>query len=243
MRISRRELILGPLVLGAGLLPGPRAKAEGERGVDLALVLSVDVSGSVNEQRFSLQRNGYALAFESPEVAQAITAGPHRAIAVTLAEWSGVGQQRQLIEWTILDNADSAASFGSALAEVPRAYAEMTALGDAIDFSAGLFRARDFGETRRVIDVSGDGRTNAGMRAEAARDRAVARGITINGLPILAEEPDLDRYYRNNVIGGEGAFLVIARDFKSFAEAIRTKLVREIADHSVLGRQRPRQLA
>lgn len=216
------------LVLGIAAAAG-RPAADPSRPVDVALVLEVDVSGSVNEQRFELQRRGYATALASPQVAEAILAGPNGAIAVTLVEWSGAGQQRQMISWSVIDGPAAAARFGSAVAETPRAFAEMTALGDAIDYGAALLRNGGFGAARLVIDVSGDGRANAGRRAHAARDDAVAAGITINGLPILGEEPGLDRYYRESVIGGTNAFVIVARDFEAFAEAIREKLVREIA--------------
>jgi hypothetical protein len=197
--------------------------------VDAALVLAVDVSGSVNDERFNLQRDGYAAAFASPQVADAIAAGPNHAILVTLVEWSGTGQQKQVIDWTVLDGKSTAESFGSALAEMPRAFSEMTALGDAIDYAGKLLRNGGFGQARLIVDVSGDGSTNAGRRANLARDDAVAAGVTINGLPILAEEPNLDKFYRENVIGGEDAFLVVAHGFDDFADAIRNKLVREIA--------------
>lgn len=223
-----RVILLAAWAAASLLASAPGVLAQ-SRPVDVALVLAVDVSGSVNEQRFNLQRDGYAAAFSSPEIIQAIAAGPKRAIAVTMIEWSGTGQQRQVIGWTVLDGKDAAATFGSALAEVPRVFAEMTAVGEAIDYAARLLREGGFGDARMLIDISGDGSTNAGRRANLARDDAVAAGITVNGLPILAEEPNLDRFYRENVIGGRNAFVVVARDFNDFAEAIRNKLVREIA--------------
>lgn len=219
-------LFLAILVIGFRGAPADAAISE---PVDVALVLAVDVSGSVNNERYKLQRNGYAAAFADPEVVAAITSGPHHAIAVTFVEWSGVDQQRQSIGWTLIDGRDAAASFGAAVSEVPRAFAEMTALGDAIDYSAHLLRDGGFGGARLIIDVSGDGRTNAGRIAASARDDAVAAGITINGLPILAVEPDLDRYYQDNVVGGTDAFMVVAHDFGSFADSIRNKVVREVA--------------
>jgi hypothetical protein len=219
-------LFLAIVLAGFGAAP---AGATISQPVDVALVLAVAVSGSVNNERYKLQRNGYAAAFADPEVVAAVTSGPHHAIAVTFVEWSGTDQQRQSIGWTLIDGRDAAASFGAAISEVPRAFAEMTALGDAIDYSAHLLRDGGFGGARLVIDVSGDGRTNAGRIAAPARDDAVAAGITVNGLPILAVEPDLDRYYQDNVIGGTDAFMVVAHDYGSFADSIRNKVVREVA--------------
>lgn len=223
------RLLLFGCCLAVGLGAMRPADAAPSRPVDVALVLAVDVSGSVNEERFNLQRDGYAAAFTNPEVMDAIAAGPNRAIAVTLVEWSGTGQQKQVIDWTLLDGKSAAESFGSAIAEAPRAFAEMTALGDAIDYAAGLLRHADFGKARRVIDISGDGSTNSGRRANQARDDAVAAGLTVNGLPILTEEPNLDKFYHDNVIGGPDAFIVVAHSFADFADAIRHKLIREIA--------------
>jgi hypothetical protein len=225
------SLLRLPLVLciAFGLGGVQPSAASSSRPVDIALVLAVDVSGSINEERFEMQRRGYAAAFVNPEVVEAIAAGPNKAVAVTLVEWSGIGQQRQMIDWTVIDGPAAAEGFGSALNETPRVFSEMTALGDAVDFAAVLLRRSGFEATRMVIDVSGDGRANAGRRAYEARDDAVAAGITINGLPILAEEPGLDVYYRESVIGGIDAFIVVAKDFSSFGEAIRNKLIREIA--------------
>ncbi len=213
-------------VIAAGLGSVEPAAA---RSVDLALVLAVDVSGSVNTERFDLQRRGYAEAFASRDVIDAIASGEHHAIAVTLVEWSGSGHQRQMIGWTLLDNADAAAAFGSAVSETPRAFSDWTSISAAVDFSASLFDAAEVDAMRRVIDVSGDGINNNGRAVTDARDEAVQAGITVNGLPILSEYPNLDSYYRENVIGGPGAFAVAANDFSSFAAAILNKLVREIA--------------
>jgi hypothetical protein len=204
------------------------------RSVDLALVLAVDVSGSVNSERFELQRQGYAKAFASPEVLDAIAGGPNQTIAVTLVEWSGAGHQQQMIGWTFITDAASATAFGSAVAETPRAFADWTSISGAIDFSVPLFSAAEIEPMRRVIDISGDGINNNGRGVDEARNEALRAGITINGLPILSEYPTLDAYYRDNVIGGPGAFATVAHDFPDFGQAILSKLVREIA-----GRQGP----
>ena len=214
------------IVLVGGLGAAVPAAA---KSVDLALVLAVDVSGSVNNERFELQRRGYAEAFASREVMEAIAAGENHAIAVTLVEWSGAGHQRQIVGWTLVESAASAESFGSAIAEASRAFSDWTSISGAIDYSVALFAEAQVDAMRRVIDISGDGINNNGRSVTEARDAAVDAGITLNGLPILTEYPDLDAYYRDNVIGGPGAFALAASNFNSFGAAILGKLVREIA--------------
>jgi len=212
------------LALGAGV-----AVPAAARPVDLALVLAVDVSGSVNADRYELQRRGYAQAFASDEVIAAIAAGENHAIAVTLVEWSGAGHQRQMIGWTLVYDTASAQAFGSAIAETPRAFSDWTSISAALDYAVALFRDADVEPVRRVIDVSGDGVNNNGRSITEARDAAIAQGMTVNGLPILTEYPTLDAYYRDNVIGGPGAFAVAVNDFQGFGAAVLNKLVREIA--------------
>ncbi len=204
--------------------------AAAARTVDLALVLAVDVSGSVNAERFELQRQGYARAFASREVIDAIAAGENRTIAVTLVEWSGATHQRQMIGWTIISDANSALAFGSAISETPRAFADWTSISGALDFALALFdHVEGVTPLRRVIDVSGDGINNNGRPINDARSDVVNAGVTINGLPILTEYPTLDDYYRDNVVGGPGSFVVAVSDFDGFGNAILGKLVREIA--------------
>jgi hypothetical protein len=200
-----------------------------EMEVDLALVLAVDVSGSVSDADWALQKRGYAEAFRDPAIIGAVTGGPRGAIAVTLVEWSGPGQQEQVIPWTTIRDEKTALAFGGAVAEAPRRFSDSTAIGDAIEFCASLLADEDIAAARRVIDVSGDGPNNAGRPSEQARDAAVARGLTINGLPIVAEEPQVAAAYRDRVIGGPGAFLVVAEGIDSFADAIIKKLGLEIA--------------
>jgi hypothetical protein len=208
---------------------GPPVQAA-TRQVDIALVLAVDVSGSVNAERYDLQRNGYAAAFASREVMEAITTGENKAIAVTLVEWSGSTHQRQMVGWTVVSDASTAQAFGSAIAEAPRAFSDWTSISGAVDYAVALFDGAEIRPTRRVIDVSGDGINNNGRPITQARDAALAAGITINGLPILSEYPTLDAYYHDNVIGGPGAFMVVVDDFSSFGSAILNKLVREIVE-------------
>jgi hypothetical protein len=157
-------------------------------------------------------------------------------IAVTYVEWSGPTQQKVVVPWTVLDGSEGAGGFSDALASTPIGLVFSTSLSGAIDFSVGLFRESGVDALRRVIDISGDGPNNTGRIVTLARDEAVAKGITINGLPFMLKRPsgrgeieDLDLYYRDCVIGGVGAFIVPVRERHQFAEAIRTKLVREIA--------------
>jgi hypothetical protein len=197
--------------------------------VDLALVLAVDVSASIDAKRYDLQRQGLAAAFASDAVIGAIASGEHQRIAVTVVEWSGPQNQKQVLPWTLVEDAASARAFGSAIAESPRAFADFTSISGAIDYSVRLLAQSDFEATRKVIDVSGDGSNNSGAPAVAAREKAIARGVTINGLAILASEPKLESYYEENVMGGEGAFVIVARDFEAFSQAMLSKLIREIA--------------
>jgi hypothetical protein len=199
------------------------------RDVDLALILAIDVSGSVNAERWELQRRGYETAFKSPEVLQSITSGPHKAIAVTMVEWSGQNHQRQVVDWTVIDDQLSAETFGSLMAEAPRVYSDWTSISAALDFVVPLFRKSGVTAGRNIIDVSGDGVNNQGRPVDDARADAVAKGIVINGLPILSDYDALDGYYEAHVIGGAGAFIEVVKDYSTFSKAVLSKLVREIA--------------
>lgn len=199
--------------------------------VDLALALAADCSGSVSNEEYTLQQEGYADAFRQREVLKAIRSGVHGAIAVCYFQWSGYGIQNLGVPWAVLRNKDDIASFATALQQAERRlYSGGTAPGGAIVFGRQLLESVPVTAMRHVIDISGDGRTNTGPSPEADRAEALARGITINGLPIEHQEPNLEEYYREHIIGGPGAFLVPARDFDAFREAIRRKLVQEIAD-------------
>lgn len=213
------------LLAALAAAPAPARAAD----VDLALVLAIDTSSSVDDERYELQIRGYADAFRNPTIAEAIAQGPNGAIAVTFAQWAGYGQYRQIIGWTVISDSATAQRFASAIAETSRVLDGSTSLSGAIDYSVRLLRATGHQAARQAIDVSGDGRNNNGRTATAARDDAVAAGITINGLPILTEEPMLDLFYRDEVIGGPGAFLVPVEDLDSFAQAILNKLLTEIA--------------
>jgi len=219
------KLLLGGLIALAAAGFAPQASAE---RVDLALVLAVDVSGSIDSEEYQMQHEGYASAFASGAVVEAIQSGQHQAIAVTFVEWSGFGHQKQMVGWTLIKDEESAQRFAASIKNVPRAFSDWTSISDGIDFSAALIANSGFEAERRVIDVSGDGVNNNGRPVTQARDEALAKGIVINGLPILNEDPTLDTYYQENVIGGPGAFKIAVKDFGTFSEAIMSKLVREI---------------
>lgn len=220
------------LGLAAAALTATPARADGK--VDLQLVLAVDTSGSVNRQRFELQRDGYADAFRSPDVQRVILAGRSGAIAVCMTHWTGPEMQEVSQSWTRLGDAAQCNTFADSVAASPRRlYAGGTSISGAIDHGRAMLARCPFdgagGKVRRVIDVSGDGENNRGRRPELARDQAVGEDITINGLPILAIEPQLDVYYRDHVIGGAGSFLIAVDNFEMFGQAVRRKLVQEIA--------------
>jgi hypothetical protein len=204
------------------------------QGVDLALVLAVDCSGSVDASEFALQVEGYAQAFRHPSIVSSILSGAQRAIMVTYFQWGGPFGQHVAIPWTRIDSPEAAEQFATRIAGQRRQiFGGGTAVGGAIDFGRQLLDETGIGMGvgggRRVIDISGDGIANNGRHPAVARDQAVAAGITINGLPILTDFPSLDDYFRTYVIGGPGAFVVPANDFPDFSQAVLNKLIREIA--------------
>lgn len=220
-----RRLVFILAVL-ASMIATPRAAT---RDVDLLLVLAVDSSSSVSMDEYYLQLEGYAAAFRHPDLLKAIASGPRRAIAVTLFEWSGPGTQTVNFPWRRLSEGEELEGFAAELAIAPRlVLGGETAIGDAIDFALDLFVRSEFAGARRVIDVSGDGASNQGRPAATARDDALFQGVVVNGLAVLNEEPDVDAFYARHVIGGPGAFVVPARDYTDFADAILRKLIREI---------------
>ena len=228
----RRRAVLGAaaLIAARAAWPGPVRVAE----VDLLLVLAVDASGSVSQERFDLQKLGYAHAFRHPRLLQAIHASRRGngggSIAVMMTQWTGPTMQLEVVPWHEVHDAAGAEAVAQAVEAVPRRlFGGGTSISGAILQAVGVIAAAPFAATRRVIDISGDGANNRGRPADEARDGAVAAGITINGLPILAVEPGLDIYYRDNVIGGLGAFMIAVEDYAQFAEAILRKLVLEIS--------------
>jgi hypothetical protein len=236
---GRRDASRGGLTLRRALalffalvltLPAVAQQPATAPAVDLALVLAVDASGSVDRVRFELQKQGYVAAFRHRRVIEAIQSGPTQSIAVVVMQWTGPALQVIAVPWTKISDAASANAFADAIANAPRAlFGGGTSISGAIDTSRALLFDNPYRATRRVIDVSGDGANNRGRPAALARDEAVRDGIGINGLPILALEPDLDRYYEQNVIGGPGAFVIAAKDFETFGDAILKKLIAEIA--------------
>jgi len=218
------------IFLALALSLGPSRPASAQAAVDLQLVLAVDASGSVNEVRFELQKQGYVAAFRDPRLLAAIRSGATQSIAVTVTQWTGPALQVQVVGWMRIGDQASMRAFADAVAAAPRRlFGGGTSISGAIDHAMSLFPASPFQGARRVIDVSGDGANNRGRPSTDARDDAVAAGVGINGLPILALEPNLDVYYRDNVIGGPGAFVVVAEDYETFAEAILKKLIVEIS--------------
>lgn len=209
--------------------------------VDLALVLAVDVSRSIDDDEFQLQRRGYAEAFRNPAVITAIRGTPRGAIAVTFVEWAGAEFQRVVVPWTVISDGESSQLFAEAIQREPRSFYGWTSISGAIDYAVRLIETSAYrdGPVRRVIDISGDGVNNSGRPAASARDAAITRGIAINGLVIMNDNPNpgfgsafqpaLDQFYRDNVIGGQGAFVIAVDDFESFAYAILNKLIREIS--------------
>ncbi|HEY3642021.1 MAG TPA: DUF1194 domain-containing protein [Xanthobacteraceae bacterium] len=212
------------LALGAG---GP---ASAQVAVDLHLLLAVDASGSVDYTRFELQRRGYVAAFRNPQVLQAIRGGENQSIAVAMFQWTGPLLQAEIVPWTQVKDEASANSVAALIETTPRRlFGGGTSISGAIDYAMRWFPRSPFKGERRVIDVSGDGSNSNGRSVTRARDEAVAADVNINGLPILAWEPYLDQYYKANVIGGPGAFMIVATDFNTFADAILKKMIIEIA--------------
>jgi hypothetical protein len=210
--------------------------------VDLALVISNDVSRSVDDTEFQLQRQGYAQAMADPKVLAAIRSGRAQAIAVCFIEWSSASQQKVVVDWMVIRDEGSAKAWGDAVVDAPRSFAAFTAIGAGIDFSMEQFPKSGVITDRLVIDVAGDGTNNSGRPVTEARDDAVKAGVTINGLAIINDHPampiyahvqppgGLDKYYQDNVVGGTGAFVMVIHDFSTFASAMVSKLVKEIAE-------------
>jgi len=224
---TRRQLLHGAAASFA--FSGSSLHAE-EATLDLQLILAVDASGSVDRERFNLQKQGYVDAFRNEKVAEAIKAGPNGSIAVSMFQWTGSDAQAEVCPWMIIRDTNSCHEVAAAIEEVPRRiHGGGTSISGAIDYGVPLFARCPAKAVRMVIDISGAGTNNGGRRVTTARDEALARGITINGLPILAIEPNLEDHYRDEVIGGPGSFLIAAKDFTQFGEAIIKKLITEIA--------------
>ena len=217
------------------------APARAAEPVDVALVLVGDVSRSIDDGEFSLEKQGYAAALTSPEVVAAITGGPRGAIAVAYVEFAGANEVRTVVDWAVLTDGESAGAFAARLAAAPRSYVGRTAIGEAIEYAEKMLADGGFVGARQVIDVCGDGTSNAGRPVAAVRNEAVEAGFVVNGLAIINEHAPaymmahthppggLPMYYQDNVIGGPGAFVLEVHDFADFGLALSRKLVQEIA--------------
>jgi hypothetical protein len=233
-------------VVTVGSLAACRSAQADEGQVDLLLVLAADVSRSVDEREFKMQREGFATALVDPRVVRAMTGGPVGRIAVVFVEWASEFEQRVVVDWAPIAGEEDAHDVSRRILGAPRSFWGRTSISSAIEFGVDLLARSPFQSDRRVIDVSGDGTNNSGTDVVAARDAAIARGVTINGLVILSDEPlptnpththppgGLKAYYEANVIGGPGAFVLEAQGFDSFGQSIIAKLIKEIA--GVLGR-------
>ena len=231
----------GVLILCGFLLMWRVPAACAAEPVDVALVLVTDVSRSIDDSEFELEKDGYAAAFSDPKVIAAIAGGPTGRIAVAYLEFAGPYEVRTVTGWTVISDAASAKGFTDAMKAAPRSFYGRTSISAGVDAAMTLLNDGRFEATRRVIDVAGDGTNNAGRRASVARDEAVEAGVTINGLAIINEHPiswnfahvqppgGLTAWYRENVTGGPGSFVVEVRAFAAFGEAMTRKLVQEIA--------------
>jgi hypothetical protein len=232
-----RTYIALVVVTAMFLQPTSLAGAPDERPqVDVELVLAVDISYSMDYDELALQREGYIQALTSEQFIDAMRRGPLGKIAVTYVEWAGAAEQQVIVPWQVIDGPESADAYAKKLRDAPIRRAYRTSISGALKFSAMLFGS-EFKGIRRVIDVSGDGTNNQGELVEPTRDDVLRQGITINGLPVMLKTPlasmidlpDLDVYYEDCVIGGPGAFLVPVRERHQFADAIRNKLILEVA--------------
>jgi len=232
-----KSTLLAAMVLALLALPGP-ARAQ---STDLLLVLAADVSRSIDESEFALQRKGYSAAVTDPRVLAAIRGGTTGTIAICFVEWSGAGEQNVVADWTVIHDEEDAGGLAAAILAAPRSFIGRTSISGAIDFAMERLAAAQPRAGRHIIDISGDGTNNSGRPVTEARDQALAEGVTINGLAIINDKPNpgyafhtqppggLAEWYRQNVIGGPGAFLRVVDDFHSFADAMTNKLVSEIA--------------
>ena len=221
--------------------------------VDAAVALAADVSRSIDDDEFRLQRQGYAAAITSTQFLSVVASMPHGAVALCFIEWAGIGDQTVVVDWMVIRDRDSAAAFANRLLDAPRSSFGRTAIGDGIDFAVARLAAAKFTTERRIIDVSGDGTSNSGRAVSMARDEAVEKGITINGLAIINEKTGgefgtflyahthppggLARYYHDNVIGGPGSFALQIVNFEAFAQAMTDKLVAEVSMRDAPGRR------
>ena len=213
-------------ILFVGILP---ANAQEAQHVDLELVLAIDLSSSVDQTEWELQAIGIAEAFRNSSLIETIRYSAPNGIAVAVVQWSSNSSQSLAVDWTLVSDAKSGRSLSRKIKLMPRLVGGgQTSIHGAIAFSMNQFKGSPYTSWRKVIDISGDGQANSGLRPGKIRDQAIDQGVTINGLAIINEEPFVDRYFRDKVIGGPGAFLMRAEDYDDFATAILQKLIREI---------------
>lgn len=229
------------ILIGFAMVVGLMRPAVALEPVDLALVLVTDVSRSIDDSEFQLEKAGTQAAFTDPRVIAAIKGGAVGKIAVAYVEFAAAYEVQTVVDWRVVSDAGSAAAFARAVSEAPRSFRGRTSISAGVDQAVKMLKEAEFEATRRVIDVCGDGTNNNGRDSDAARDDAVAAGITINGLAIINEHPvswtfahvqppgGLDNWYREHVTGGQGAFVIEIRDFHTFGEAMTRKLISEIA--------------
>jgi len=231
------RLLLIPLF--ALLLIAPPATAEDRPGIDLALAMGIDISGSIDPDEARLQREGYVQAFSDPEIRHAILGGANGRIAVAYFEWSDSWMQKLLVDWTLLDSNAAIEAFAAELSRLPISIARRTSISGALRYAVPLFERLPYDADRKVLDISGDGSNNDGGLVTTARYEALKQRIVINGLPIMNGRPnpfgfpaeaDLDSYYEHCVIGGPRSFVEIAHDFDDFPRAVRKKLLQEVAN-------------
>lgn len=229
------------LLCGVAAAPMVRSAPAAPQAVDLELVLAADNSQSVDPSEAKLQRQGVAAAFRHPDIIRAIQSGSLGRIAVAYLDWSSVPYTRLTVNWRIISDKASADAFADTLLKAPLVFGSGTAIGEAIGLAAQLIELNNIQGTQRTIDISGDGPNNRGRPVYEVRDETVAKGITINGLPVVSTGEygqgewgvyygDLENYYRNCIVGGPRSFALPAKGFEEFAEAIRHKLVLEISD-------------
>ena len=238
--VSIGAVLIAGVIAGGGSLAAPyaaRIAESREAVVDVELILAVDVSYSMDMDELAIQREGYAQAIVSKEFLQALKTGPNGKIAVTYFEWAAANDQKMVIPWRVIDGPESADAVAAEIMKAPIRRASRTSISGAINYAMPLFEQNALHGIRRVIDISGDGPNNNGTLVTIARDAAIEKGIIINGLPIMVKETNystmdienLDYYYEDCVIGGPGSFVVTIKDREKFKEAIRTKMVLEVA--------------
>jgi hypothetical protein len=239
VNLTQRKMLLmmtGAAVLGLAVPGSVLADTKDQVSVDVELIIGVDVSYSMDIEELAVQREGYAQAIISKEFLQALTTGPNRKLAVTYFEWSAPNDQKIIVPWRLIDGPETADAVAREIMKTPVRMGSSTSISGAISFAMPLFDENPYRGLRRVLDISGDGPNNTGAPVTGARDAALKRGITINGLPIMVEKSsysvmidNLDLYYEDCVIGGPGSFAVSIKHRNEFKEAIRTKLILEVA--------------